>query len=81
MFKLFEVFWKGKELANSATWKKSGIAVTALVPVMAYALSLTELEISTEELTTIALGIIAIVNIFLPFATSKKIGFPEGENK
>ena len=79
MFKIFEVFWKGRELTCAATWKQAGVAVTALVPVLAYAVSFTDIPITTEQLTSIAVGIITVVNIVLPYATSSKLGFTPKE--
>lgn len=79
----------GKELRNVATWKNRQAAINAIVTILAFGVYLLRTEfpdlvVSDEELLSIATGIMAvagIINGYLVYATSKKVGPGEGKNE
>ena len=77
----YTLFQVGKEVVDPAKWKAHQItttmlgalfiAVTVVLKGFGY-----ELPIDQDTSTTIAAGVIAIVNVVLTLTTSKKVGLP-----
>lgn len=75
-----DLFRKGSEVANVEKWKNGGITVAA---VGAAILALNKagstffgisIDLTAEQATNLATGIIAVVGILLPLITSKRVG-------
>jgi len=80
---LYAVFKAGEAVANPAAWKRGQITATILAGVFVALVQLAkafEYEIPMDEntATSIAAGIITLVNWLLTVATTKKIGLPSG---
>jgi hypothetical protein len=83
LFALLDVFRKGNSVANPELWKHGGAALqAALVPflvalasavctVLSYCFTLTP-----EVAAGIAGGVVAVVGVFVTYATSDKVGLP-----
>lgn len=76
---LIDVFRKGSEVSNVEKWKKGGITAAALAAALAAVLRLAQsfgydVPITSDQLTDICIGIVAIVGVLFPAATSKKAG-------
>jgi len=77
---MLSLFRKGNELANAEQWKDGGNAATLLVPFLvalvklAGDFNLVNVQLSTEEATTIALGIVSAVQFVVHNTTSKRAG-------
>lgn len=75
----FELFQKGKEVADPAKWKNRQITATMLVGLLLALVHVAkefgyELPIDETSATSIAGGIIAIVNVILTYVTSARVG-------
>ena len=74
------LFRKGKELANVEIWKDRGNAISLLIPVIlalvkvAGDFNLVAVELSTEEASAIAFGIVSLVQFVIGNITSKRAG-------
>lgn len=78
---LFRVFRRGEAVADPALWKTGQIAataVTALLVALVQAAAAFGIEVPADEnqLTAVAAGLIAVLNILLTVATSKTVGLP-----
>jgi uncharacterized lipoprotein YbaY len=78
---LARVFRKGEQVADPAAWKTGQIAVTALAAFLvaaAQAAAAFGLPLPVDEAawSAVAAGVIALVNIVLTVATTRKIGLP-----
>ena len=78
---LWRVFRKGEAVANPAAWKAGQIGVTAvaaLLAALAQAAAAFGLEVPVDEnqFAAVAGGAVAVVNIVLTVATTRKIGLP-----
>lgn len=77
---LLSLFRKGNELANSDVWKDRGNVVTLLTPFLvtlvklAGDFNLVTVQLSIEDATAIALGIVSVVQFILHNTTSKRAG-------
>jgi hypothetical protein len=84
---LFNLFRKGSELSNSEVWKDRGNATTLLVPFIMLLVKVAGdygygVQLSTEEATSIAFGIVALVQFVIHNVTSKRAGIlPEKADK
>lgn len=79
LWMLLDLFRKGNELVNAEKWKAGGNATTLLVPIILLLVKLAGdfgygFEITTEQATNIALGIVAIVQFIVHNITSKRAG-------
>ena len=73
---LWRVFRKGEAVANPAAWKAGQIGVTAvaaLLAALAQAAAAFGLEVPVDENQ---FAVVAVVNIVLTVATTRKIGLP-----
>lgn len=80
---LFVVLQRGNELANVGVWKNTQAAVAAVGALLAAVVAFMPFEIP-EELTLAAAGgavaIVQLVQLYLTYATSKRVGLPAGDN-
>lgn len=79
LWAIFDVFRKGKAVANPVLWKTGQITVSALVPVVAACVELARvfgynIPLSDGQNAAISGGIIAIVNIVCTIVSTEKIG-------
>jgi len=79
----YAVFQAGKSVATPEAWKRGQITATILAGVFIALLQLAKVfgyDIPMDEntATSIAAGIITLVNWLLTVATTKKIGLPSG---
>ena len=79
------LFRQGNVIANAAAWKNRQITVTALgafLLALIHVLKAFGVEILVDEETasTIAAGVLCLVNIVLTFFTTDKIGLPDKSN-
>ena len=80
---LYSVFKAGEAVANPEAWKRGQITATILAGVFIALVQLAKVfgyDIPMDEntATSIAAGIITLVNWLLTVATTKKIGLPSG---
>lgn len=81
---LFSAFRAGRELANTATWKKRQVLVNALVAVLTAAVALAAflghpVNLDSQDVQAIAAAIAALVGVFngaATVATTTRIGLP-----
>lgn len=78
---IWRVFRKGEEVANPAVWKTGQITATAIAGFLVAAVQAASafgFEVPADEgqISAIAAGVLAIGNILLTLATSRKVGLP-----
>jgi len=78
---LLRVFRRGEAVADPALWKSGQIAVTALAALLLALLQAARafgvaVSADDNQVTAVAAGGIALVNILLTVATSKTVGLP-----
>lgn len=78
---VWRVFRKGEEVANPAAWKAGQVTATAIggfLIAAVQAASAFGFEVPADEgqISAIAAGVLAIGNILLTLATSRKVGLP-----
>lgn len=79
----FELFKRGKELANPAVWKNRQIAGNAVIGLLSAGLVIGGgfgMDVAVDQQTINAAGagiaaIVGIINAILTAITSKKVGF------
>jgi len=81
---LFDLFKKGKRVANPALWKTGQITATALAAVFTAALEFArangyDIAMTTEDVLSISGGIITVVNLVCTPITTNKIGIGTAE--
>ena len=75
MFKLLKVLRHGERLTHVETWKNGQLAINALTGLLVILVNMVPtFEASETQVTSIAGGIVAAVNVYLTMATSKKVG-------
>jgi len=80
--KFFELFQKGKEVANPETWKNATVATNVLVALLGTFVGLSktfgyDLGVDDATLQNLAAGIVAsvgVVNAIVHVVTSKRVG-------
>jgi len=80
--KFFELFQKGKEVANPETWKNATVATNVLVALLGTFVGLSktfgyDLGVDDATLQNLAAGIVAsvgVVNAVMHVVTSKRVG-------
>lgn len=82
---IFAVFQAGKSVSDPTAWKGRQITVNMLVALIVAVAHLSkvlgyDLQLDTETINGIAVGVLAIVNWLLTLSTSKKVGFGEQPN-
>lgn len=75
----YNVFRYGQQVANPALWKAGGNAVAVVTPLITYLVKLAGdfgygIQMSGEEATAIAAGIVAVTTFLLNNITSRKAG-------
>lgn len=75
----FELFQKGKEVADPAKWKSRQVTATMLVGLLLALVHVAKefgyvIPIDESTANGIAAGIIAIVNVILTYTTSSRVG-------
>lgn len=79
---LFKALRAGQELSAPGAWKVAGNWINLLSGLVALALALGyPLQIVEADIAFLAEGIIAIINIYIQTATTKKIGLPNLEDE
>jgi hypothetical protein len=78
---IWRVFRKGEEVANPAAWKAGQVTATAIggfLIAAVQAASAFGFEVPADEgqISAIAAGVLAVGNILLTLATSRKVGLP-----
>lgn len=81
---MLDLFRKGSAVDNPQDWKSGQITATMLGVAIVSAVHLAkaygyDLPIDEESATTVAGGIIAVVNVILTMVTSKHAGFGAGQ--
>ena len=84
---LFAVLQAGKSVSNVTAWKKGQITANLLVVLIAALAQLAkafgyDLQLDSETIDSIAIGVLAFINWLLTLSTSEKVGFgkaPEAE--
>lgn len=76
---LLNLFRKGEEVANSEAWKDRGNLITVLVPALVLATKIAGdhgygIALSTEDATTLALGVVSVVQFVIHNVTSARAG-------
>lgn len=74
-----DLFRKGTEVADPATWKNRGAAVVAMTALIYGLLALAkaygyELSFSPEDVAGIAVGVVTVVSLLINYITSRKVG-------
>lgn len=76
---IFGLMWQGRQVADPAAWKRGAITVNTLVPVLA-AIAETlrafgvPLAVTTDQLTAIAGGALALFNVVVLAASDSRVG-------
>lgn len=78
---LWGLFRRGQEVANPAAWKAGQIGVTAMAALLVAALQAAAafgvaIPADENQVTAIAGGLVALVNVVLTVVTSKRVGLP-----
>lgn len=78
---LWRVFRKGEAVANPALWKTGQITVTMVAVLLVAAVQAAasfgfEVHADENQITAVAGGVVALVNVLLTVATSKTVGLP-----
>jgi hypothetical protein len=74
----WQVIYKGYELSNAAAWKHVQNAINVVAGILFFVVQNYQLPIDKDMVNLLAGGIVAVVNIILTIATSKKVGLPTG---
>lgn len=77
--KIFGLLYQGREVADPAAWKRGAITVNVLVPALAAAVELLRLfgvpiAITSDQLTAIAGGVLALFNVVVLAASDRRVG-------
>ena len=79
-FQLISALKIGHELSQPGAWKKKQVWINLLTGLVALAFSFgLEIPIVESEIVLLAGAIVAVLNIVLVMATSKKVGIPSHE--
>jgi|WetSurMetagenome_2_1015567.scaffolds.fasta_scaffold290074_2 hypothetical protein len=84
MFKFFDAFKQGKDLAHAAGWKNVQLATTGLAVIINVVLQISKMfvdlpDIPEDKVLMVSGGIAAIVNVVLTYTTTEKLGFKENK--
>jgi len=71
----WRVLCKGYELSNAAAWKNVQNAINIVAGILFVFVQNYQLPVDEKLVNLLAGGIVAVVNIVLTIATSKKVGF------
>jgi len=71
----WRVLYKGYELSNAAAWKNVQNAINIVAGILFVFVQNYQLPVDEKLVNLLAGGIVAVVNIVLTIATSKKVGF------
>lgn len=76
---LIDLFRKGSEVSNVEAWKSGGIKASALAAAMLAVVKVLssfgyEVPLTPEQINDLAAGLLLIVGVLLPAATSKRAG-------
>jgi hypothetical protein len=74
----WQVLCKGYELSNAEMWKNIQNAINIVAGILFVIVQNYQLPIDKDMVNLLAGGIVAVVNIILTIATSKRIGLPTG---
>ncbi len=85
---IWGAFQKGKQLANSATWKNCAVLTNTLVAFIGSAVAIAvafgyDIQISREDIQALSSGIavaIAVGNSVVHVVTTTKIGLPSNDS-
>lgn len=79
-FQLINALRVGHELAQPGAWKKKQVWINLITGLVALAFSFgLEIPLVESEIVLIAGAIVAVLNVILTLATTKKIGLPDHE--
>ena len=76
---VINLFRKGSEVSNVELWKTGGISVAALAAALGALAQFGDafgvhLDITSEQLNDLAIGVVSLVGVVLPVITSKRAG-------
>lgn len=74
IFEWWQVLYKGYELSNTAAWKNVQNAINIVAGILFVVVQSYQLPIDKDTVNLLAGGVVAVVNIILTIATSKKVG-------
>ncbi len=79
LISLIDLFRKGSEVADPALWKNRGAAVIAVTALIYALLQLAkaygyEIDLSSEDVGGIAVGVVTLVSLLITYVTSSKVG-------
>ncbi len=82
----FELFQRGKEVADPSKWKNRQVTVTMLVGLLLALVHVAkefgyDIPVDENTATSIAAGIIAVVNVIFTYITSARVGIGQAEVK
>ncbi len=84
--KFFKALMAGKSLSKAEEWKNVQTAVNSVTVILTFLLYLFKDKVSMTEgdielLAGVIVTLVGLFNTYLVNATSKKVGFPQGEMK
>jgi len=82
---LWNLFHQGQSVSDPKKWKERQITATVLAGLLAAVVNVISafgyaIPIDAEATTSIAAGIIAVVNVVLSITTTEKVGLPKRED-
>jgi hypothetical protein len=75
------LLWQGREVADPAAWKRGAITVNTIIPLLAALVEILRwggvaIAVSSDQLTAIAGGVLALFNVVVLAASDKRVGLP-----